>query len=102
MSGGATFPELTKGTFKRIEILTPPKKVVEDFDHRVSPLFRAMEMLLKENANLKKSRNMLLPRLISGNLSVEPLDIRFPPSMQDESSLQPTQNKRGRKAEAAA
>ncbi len=28
-------------------------------------------------------RDMLLPRLISGKLSVEHLDIRFPPGMEE-------------------
>ena len=37
-----------------------------------------------ECAKLIEARNLLLPRLISGKLSVEDLDIQFPPSMQEE------------------
>ena len=33
---------------------------------------------------LYKVKNLLLPRLISGKLSVENLDIQFPPSMQEQ------------------
>ena len=36
------------------------------------------------NRNLTQTRDLLLPRLISGKLSVEDLDIQFPPSMQDQ------------------
>jgi type I restriction enzyme S subunit len=34
--------------------------------------------------NLTTTRNKLLPRLISGKLSVENLDIQFPPGMVEE------------------
>jgi type I restriction enzyme, S subunit len=40
-----------------------------------------MAILLRQNENLTKTRDALLPRLISGKLSVENLDIMFPPSM---------------------
>jgi type I restriction enzyme S subunit len=86
LSGGATFAELTKGTFKKIEILTPPKPLVDDFERRVSPMFKQIELLLKQMEGFIKTRNMLLPRLISGKLQVEHLDIRFPPAMEEVSS----------------
>jgi type I restriction enzyme S subunit len=39
-------------------------------------------MLRRANAHLRATRDALLPRLISGKLRVEALDIQFPPSMQ--------------------
>ncbi|SEJ25268.1 restriction endonuclease subunit S [Frateuria terrea] len=81
LCGGATFPELTKGTFKRIEVLTPPSSLVAEFDRRVAPIFSSMEKLERVNAVLAKTRDLLLPRLISGKLRVDQLDIQFPPSM---------------------
>jgi type I restriction enzyme S subunit len=35
---------------------------------------------------LEYTKNQLLPRLISGKLSVENLNIQFPPSMQSDKS----------------
>ncbi len=90
LSGGATFAELTKGTFKRIEILSPPTEVVSAFEKIIAPLFKKMESLLKSNAKLKGLRDALLPRLISGKLDVENLDIEFPPGMLNEPSTQPS------------
>jgi type I restriction enzyme, S subunit len=84
LSGGATFAELTKGTFKKMEILTPPKPLVGNFETKVRPIFQQIEALLKQNRNLVLTRDRLLPRLISGKLSVENLDIQFPPSMAEE------------------
>lgn len=83
LSSGSTFAELTKGTFKKIEILTPPTKIIAQFEEKISPLFKALELHLKANAKLKETRDKLLPRLISGKLSVERLDIHFPPSMRE-------------------
>lgn len=37
LSGGSTFPELTKGTFKRIKVLTPPSSLMQRFDNLTSP-----------------------------------------------------------------
>ena len=84
LAGGATFAEIRKGIFKRIDILTPPEPIVAEFTRIESPLFKAIENNLKANWKLIETRNMLLPRLISGKLSVENLDIQFPPSMAEE------------------
>jgi len=84
LSGGATFPELTKGTFKKLEIMTPAEEVMHEFTKLSTPIFKSMQIGLEQNENLTKTRDLLLPRLISGKLSVENLDIQFPPSMQEE------------------
>jgi type I restriction enzyme S subunit len=42
------------------------------------------------NIALRKTRDLLLPRLISGKLSVENLDIQFPPGMAEELNAEPT------------
>lgn len=86
LSGGATFPELIKSTFKRIEILSPDQGVIEKFDELVSPMFKQIESLAKQNRKLEQTKKQLLPRLISGRLSVENLDIQFPPSMRSDES----------------
>lgn len=86
LCGGATFPELNKSTFKRIEILTPEQDIVDSFKMRVNPIFEQIESLLRINENIKSTKGSLLPRLISGKLSIEDLDIQFPPSMQEENA----------------
>lgn len=84
LSGGATFAELTKGTFKRIEVLTPPENIATEFAGIEAPIFKSIETLLAANRQLTRTRDLLLPRLISGKLSVEHLDIQFPPGMAEE------------------
>lgn len=84
LSGGATFAELIKSTFRKIEILSPPDALIKDFNSLTLSLFKKIEILLKQINLAETTRNTLLGRLISGKLSVENLDIRFPPSMQDQ------------------
>ena len=86
LAGGATFPELTKGTFKKLEILTPPSEVMKPFDEFLRPILNLVEAGLAQNALLARSRDMLLPQLISGKLAVEELEIAYPPSMELQSS----------------
>ena len=57
--------------------------MVEDFENRVLPMFAQIKLLLKQMGGLVRTRNLLLPRLISGKLAVENLDIHFPPSMEE-------------------
>ena len=89
LAGGATFAELTKGTFKNIEILTPPEGVMTQFAHIESPLFKKIETLLAANRKLVETRELLLPRLISGKLPVENFDIQSPPGMIEELDQNP-------------
>lgn len=83
LSTGATFPELTKGVFKKIEILTPPKILVGKFQKLASVFFTEIESLQRANAELHLTRSLLLTRLISGKLPVDQLNIQFPPSMRE-------------------
>lgn len=78
LSGGATFAELTKGTFKRIRILTPDRNIVAKYELLVRPLFDEIEVLTKATRKLRDTRDALLPRLISGKLRVDQLDIQYP------------------------
>ena len=66
------------------DVLIPPQPLRIKYDVLFEPILRELDCLGAKNYALEKSRKMLLPRLISGKLSGEGLDIRFPPSMQAE------------------
>jgi len=83
LTTGATFPELIKGVFKKLEILTPPKALVGKFEDLAMSFFKEIESLQRANAELNSTRSLLLARLISGKLPVDQLDIQFPPSMRE-------------------
>ena len=63
-------------------ITMPPKDLRENFSTIIEPIFEQIDVLSKATSPLEASRDLLLPRLISGKLRVDELDIQFPPSMQ--------------------
>ena len=75
---GSTFKEITKGVFKTIQLVVPPSKVVSQFEKTVQPLAYQILNLQRKNTNLRRTRDLLLPKLISGELDVSELDIRIP------------------------
>ena len=68
------------------EVLIPRNELQLKFRDFVRDNHVMREDLVKANRNLTKTRDLLLPRLISGKLSVEDLNIQFPPSMQEETT----------------
>ncbi|MDP3106051.1 MAG: hypothetical protein Q8M95_15770 [Candidatus Methanoperedens sp.] len=42
------------------------------------PLFEQIDSLIRKNLNLRRTRDLLLPKLISGEVDVEKLDINIP------------------------
>ncbi len=73
LATGSTFLEITKGVFKKINILIPEEKVVSKFHSIVNPIFNQIENLQQQNDQLRQIRDRLLPRLISGKLEVKDL-----------------------------
>lgn len=57
-------------TIKAMPFVMPEKKALADFHAAISPLFEQVRANLAENARLAALRDMLLPRLVSGELSV--------------------------------
>lgn len=79
---GTTVAHLSDRDIKKIRILMPNDELLKKFKEYSDPIFEKVKNLRQENLILEKSRNLLLPRLISSKLSVENLDIKFPPSME--------------------
>lgn len=51
---------------KEMLVLTPPKDIVNVFEHRVKNLFAMIKNVSLSNSNLEKIRDELLPRLLKG------------------------------------
>ena len=67
---GTTQPLLTQGILNALEVPVPTTKSIELFNEEVTPLFQRIQLNLRENARLGELRDSLLPRLMSGELSV--------------------------------
>jgi type I restriction enzyme, S subunit len=86
-ANGANVLHLKPDLVGKQRLLFPPGHLREKFSDLVDPIYQEAGALEETNAVLTKTRDLLLPRLISGKLSVENLDIQFPPSMQEAASV---------------
>ncbi len=67
---GSAYPAVNSDIFQKADILVPPKKLLEKFDAFCSRVIGLSEVLKKKNKNLKQQRDMLLPKLISGQIEL--------------------------------
>ena len=72
-SSGSATNNLNKGQFSKIEILIPSRGVLDEFSSLVTPVFEEIKRNQQESERLAELRDSLLPRLMSGELSVADL-----------------------------
>ncbi|MEJ7593835.1 MAG: hypothetical protein WKF77_20030 [Planctomycetaceae bacterium] len=53
----------------------PPDALLTEFHNTITDLVAILRLLMLKNRNLRTTRDLLLPKLISGQLDVEDLDI---------------------------
>ncbi len=70
MGSGSTYPEVSRGKFREFQVLIPPKRLVADFDEQATLLFKQIRVLKQQNQKLRAARDLLLPRLMSGEIAV--------------------------------
>lgn len=82
IGNGSIFNSVGKDELAKHPILCPQPELAEMFESFVKPIDSQLATLYATTIKLSKQRDALLPRLISGKLCVDALDIQFPPSMQ--------------------
>ena len=69
-SSGATMANVNKGKFESIKILNPDKKVIKLFHDQCEVIFRQILNLQYTNEKLVEARDILIPKLITGEIEV--------------------------------
>ena len=72
-ASGATMANLSKGKLEKMMVLMPRIDIIEKYSGSFSSVFDNINLLQEKNQLLQETRDLLLPRLISGKLSVEHL-----------------------------
>ena len=75
LADGAAQPNMSSAQISSITIVLPPSEIISKFSKIISPIHLQIDNLIFRNKNLKKTRDLLLPKLISGEINVESLDI---------------------------
>ena len=81
MGGGTIFKAVTKDDMLNIKFLSPANELLKLFNRNVEPISSQLENLIKRNVNLRRTRDLILPKLISGEMDVSELDIMIPEAM---------------------
>jgi type I restriction enzyme S subunit len=67
---GAAQPFVSNGDISDLKIVLPPSFVVNKFVQFVEPIFKKLSLIKEKTQSLEVLRDTLLPRLISGQLSL--------------------------------
>lgn len=67
---GSVFDTITTRTFKNLKLPAPPVVEVQKFEQKVSSFFEKMETNTKSIKKLIESRDLLLPKLMSGKVKI--------------------------------
>jgi type I restriction enzyme, S subunit len=71
---GAVFDTITVETFEKLPVLRPSEAILEEFETLVRPYFSLLLNLQRANSNLGATRDILLPKLMSGEIEVKQLE----------------------------
>ena len=67
---GATYPAVVASDFERAEVLAPSSALVSAFNEFAEPILSQAHCLRLQNQKLRTARDLLLPRLMSGEIVV--------------------------------
>jgi type I restriction enzyme S subunit len=69
-AGGSTYREINKTRFRNFEILIPSNFLLKQFQDQAYKILQQVRLLNKQNQKLSQARDLLLPRLMNGEITV--------------------------------
>jgi type I restriction enzyme S subunit len=70
-ANGANVLHLNPSLIEQYEFPLAPAPLRDAYAELVGPLFAASDLMVRKNANLRTTRDLLLPKLVSGEIPVE-------------------------------
>ena len=67
---GTTYPEISKGRFRAMDVVVPEGTLMEKFSGIASDIIRQVRCLKRSTRRLTEARDLLLPRLMSGQVTI--------------------------------
>lgn len=74
-ANGVNVLHLTPSILYSVDSLIPNDELQKRFSDLINPILEKIDILEQKNQTLKETRDLLLPRLLSGKLDIEKLDI---------------------------
>lgn len=72
---GTTMRHIKRSALSEVTTIVPPASIDSDFNRRVAPLDELGLRLVQTNRELEATRDLLLPRLVNGEIDVSRLDL---------------------------
>lgn len=69
-AGGAAYPAVTASVFENSRIVVPDTRLSEQFSEYALPIYEQINKLRQANMRLSEARDLLLPRLMNGDITV--------------------------------
>ena len=70
MGGGATMPNVNKSKFSAIPVVIPSQMMLDHFNSVAASNIDQIEQFVSMNRQLALARDLLLPRLMNGEVAV--------------------------------
>ena len=67
---GAVFDAIIRETFNQIPFIVPDDKIIQSFTEHVVPIIKQIDVLSTEIRMLTQARDLLLPRLMNGEIKI--------------------------------
>ena len=67
---GAAYPAVSGATFEKADLLIPPAPLLKNFGNATIPMAEQIHTLQRQIQNLRRTRDLLLPRLLSGQVAL--------------------------------
>lgn len=80
MNSGSAVPSMTTKILSAIPISMPTSRLLETLKEWSDPLFAQIRLNERECTQLEKLRDLLLPKLMSGEIDVSEVDLPTPPN----------------------
>ena len=74
LSLGATMHNIKRSALDQLFTIVPPEVARKRFDVLVEPIHKQLITLTRRSTNLRRTRDLLLPRLLSGQIALDELE----------------------------
>jgi len=83
INNDAAVPGLNRNQASSLPFLIPDDNILIEFGKNIDSIFKEIDILSRKNQNLRKTRDLLLPKLISGEIDVSDLNIHIRSEVQE-------------------
>ena len=73
---GAAYPAVSGSTFEKADLLIPPAPLLKKFGDATIPMAEQIHTHQRQIQNLRRTRDLLLPRLLAGQVDISRMDKR--------------------------